>query len=684
MKPASRCASILLLALGLVLALSPAAGFAARSTPSFWSTLPKVAAEPGQRLALDEAGLRRRLELLDAGPGQAEPPTVTVWMPAPDGGFQPFAVSRSRTMAEPLARRFPELRTYKGVALHGVPRALRFELTPAGFGAMLFGPDGIAVIRPTGTKSQYESVFRDHLHRAAQRGFQCGFDPQRHGIAARRPGAPTASKRAPAKLVGGSVRVYRTAISATKEFTAANGGTVAGALAQIVSAVNRINQPFENDLGVAVELIANNDQLIFTAANPGNFDDSPEGQSAMLDQNQALLDAVIGTANYDLGHVFGTSGGGLATIGPCDATSKAQGYTGQDGLSGDPFWIDYVAHEFGHQFGADHTYNDEGTGGCTTRVPDSAFEPASGSTIMSYVGICGTLGDANLQSNADAYYHVRSLEQIHGYTQDVQGGAACGAARATGNLPPQLVAVPPARTIPARTPFALTAAAIDPNGDALTYAWEQYDLGPASPPVSDDGARPLFRSFTPVSSPTRVFPRLADVLAGTQTFGELLPQTSRALTFRVVVRDQRLGGGGVQWSGSDTSVGFPATSLTVVDTGAAFAVTSQAQPQNLTAGDPLTVTWNVAGTATPPIACANVRLDWSSNGGQSFTIITASTPNDGSADIVVPGPSAANARLRVQCADNVFFAINAADLNVTADTGGDGDLIFRHGFEHPP
>jgi len=645
---------------------------------SLWAaTGAKRAGEPGLHLYLDEARLRQQLAALHRAGSQSKQ-SVVLQLPLPDGSFQAFAVSVSDTMAPELAQRFPELRTYKGVALGGLPRAVRFELTPAGFGAMFFGPDGVAVIRPSADKSVYQSVWRDDLPNALQGRFQCGYDPAAHGASRHGYGAFTQPQN---KRVGSSVRVYRTGISATKEFTAANGGTVAGAMAEIARAVNRINQPFENDLGVSVQLIANNDRLIFTADNPGNFDDSNAGQESMLDENQRLLDAEIGAGNYDLAHVFGTSGGGLAATGPCNAQSKAQGYTGQDGLSGDPFWIDYVAHEFGHQFGADHTYNDEGTGGCTTRVAESAFEPASGSTIMSYVGICGTLGAANLQSNADPYYHVRSLEQIHEYTQDAQRGASCGSTRATGNQPPQITQVPLARTIPARTPFALTAVASDPNSDALTYAWEQYDLGPPSPPVTDDGARPIFRSFSPTSSPTRVFPRLADILAGTQTFGEQLPQTNRTLTFRVVVRDNNAAGGGVEWSGS-SSASVAATTLTVVDTGAAFAVTSQTQAQTLTQGQSLAVTWNVAGTANAPISCANVRIDWSSDGGQSFSTVLASTANDGSANIIVPGPATSSGRLRVHCADNVFFAINAANLAVAGGSGGSNDLIFRNGFEN--
>lgn len=683
MKAALPLLAPLVLAVSAALAAAPVvAAEVDTQTRSLWTPLAKRGDVPGRLLSLDEAELRRQLSVLDAPSAALDKQTLTVWLPIPDGSFQAFRVSPSVTMAPELAQRYPELRTYKGEAIDGLPRAVRFELMPDGFSAMFFAPDGVALIRPTEDKSAYQSVFRDDLPNQLQASFQCGYDPERHGLAGLHShGSPSPAPNQ-AKRVGSEVRVYRTAIAATKEFTAANGGTVAGAMAEIVRAVSRINQPFENDLGVAVQLIANNDQLIFTEANPGNFVDTTEGQSAMLDQNQTLLDTQIGAANYDLGHLFGNSGGGLAAIGPCNSSSKAQGFTGQAGLSGDAFWIDYVAHEFGHQFGADHTYNDSGTGGCTTRVTDSAYEPASGSTIMSYVGICGTLGAANLQGNADPYYHVRSLEQIHGYTQDSTGGAQCGTTRSTGNQPPSLTSVPGTTTIPARTPFALTAAASDPNGDALTFGWEQYDLGPASPPVSDDGQRPIFRSFTPTSSPTRTFPRLADVLAGTQTFGEALPTTNRTLTFRVTVRDNKSGGGGVEWSGSSSSSGFPATALTVVDTGAAFALTSQAQTESLTAGQALNVTWNVAGTASAPISCANVRIDWSSNGGQSFSTVLASTPNNGSASITVPGPATSTARLRVQCASSVFFAINAANLTVTGDGGGGGgDLIFRNGFE---
>lgn len=644
-----------LLALSLAAGLLPAVAFGevVREPGDFWVPLPASARgdDSGARFQLDLGALRSHLATLPPADAAG---SVPMTLPSPDGRRVAFAVSRSEVMSPGLAAKFPQLQTFQGVAVDGSGQALRFEISEAGLSAMVFG-NGVQRVERDPASGEY--VASERRRDPALPPFTCGvrFDEAE---------APKsfAPHLAPAsKAIGPNLRTYRTAIAATGEYTATYGGTVAGGLRGIVSAVNRVNQIYETDLGIRMVLVPDNDRIVYTNGTTDPYTNN-DG-IALLGQNQTNLTNVIGTANFDLGHVFSTGGGGVATLGSvCVNTTKARGVTGLGAPNLDPFWVDYVAHEIGHQLNGPHTFNGS-TGNCSggNRTASQAYEPGSGSTIMAYAGICG---GENLQPNSDPFFHVISLQTIHAYTQ-TGNGSTCGTVSSTGNQTPLLTATPN-RTIPARTPFALTASATDPDAaDRLTYLWEQFDLGAATTTGTvntDLGSGPLFRSFDASDSPTRVFPRLANILAGTQTIGEVLPTTNRSLNFRVTARDNR---GGAQWTGTTTPA-VAQTTLTVVDTGAAFALAGPDVATTWAAASTQTVTWNVAGTAAAPINCANVALSWSVDGGLAFdTVLAASTPNDGSHDIVVPNQATTAGRIRLACADNIFFDINNASITVT-------------------
>jgi hypothetical protein len=232
--------------------------------------------------------------------------------------------------------------------------------------------------------------------------------------------------------------------------------------------------------------------------------------------------------------------------------------------------------------------------------------------------------------------------------------------RARRGIPPPTVNAGPNYTIPQGTPFTLTATGTDPNGDYLTYTWEEMDLGTASPPSTDDGSRPIFRSFLPTSSPSRTFPKLADILNNTTTIGESLPTTTRSMNFRVTARDNRLGGGGT--ASDDMIVNVRADSGPFVVTQPDIAVTWPV-------GSSQTVTWNVANTTGAPVSCVNVKISLSTDGGNTFPIVlAASTPNDGTEAITMPNYPTTSARIKVEAVGNVFFDISNA--NFTIDTSG--------------
>ncbi len=658
----------LLFATCLAVATASSQASSSRALGDFWSSMQTrpsgetSRSDVEQWLLLDEPGLVQHLSLLPAADTDGSLPLA---LPLPNGDRAYFEVKRSLVMERALSARYPQIQTFQGVAVDGSANRVRLELGPQGFGAMLFSADGISIIERRSDADEYVSFSREASQQSQRR--QCGVQDRgldQAALAAYNGGEQAASPSA----IGPSLRTYRTAIAATGEYTAAFGGTVVGGLAAVVSATNRINQIYEVDLGLRLVLVANNDLVIFT--NSGSDPYTNNSGSAMLGQNTTTLNNIIGSANFDFGHVFSTGGGGVASAGIC-GSGKARGVTGQPTPRNDPFWIDFVAHEMGHQLNGPHTFNGS-TGSCSggNRSPGSAFEVGSGSTIMAYAGICGS---ENLQGNSDAFFHVDSLARIHTYTQT--GSASnCGTVTATGNQTPIVTATPNA-TIPARTPFALTANAIDPDGDRLTYVWDQFDLGATATNTTtvllDTGSGQLFRSFDATDSPTRIFPRLSNILSQTQTIGETLPITNRTLRFRVTVRDNQPGGGGVQWSGT-SSPAVPQTTLTVVDTGLPFRVTTAAAPVSWNAAEPQMIEWQVAGTDVAPISCPAVNIDFSLDNALTFPIsLLSNTPNDGSESISVPSQATTNGRARVSCANNIFFAISEAKISVV-------------GGNHPP
>ncbi len=587
---------------------------------------------------------------------------TVLYLPLPDGGFGSFRIVDSPVMEKGLADKYPDMRTYLGKGIDDPYATVRLDITPAGFHAMIMTVSEMIFIDPfaKGDTYNYISYFKRDFN-PINKEFHCDVLSKDDEV------KKTNDDKSPL-VFEGNLHTYRVAIAADGEYTAYHGGTVALGLAAVVTALNRVDGVYEKELSVRMVLVANNNLLIYTNAATDPYTNNNGG--TMLSENQTTCDNVIGFANYDIGHVFSTGGGGVAYLGCVCASNKAGGVTGLSAPIGDPFYIDYVAHEMGHQFGGNHTFNST-TGSCGggNRTANAAYEPGSASTIMGYAGICSP---NNLQNNSDAYFVAKSLLEMSAFT--VGGGWSCAVVTTTGNHNPVVtVGTASGKTIPISTPFTVTGSAVDSDSDPLTYCWEEYDLGAAGNWNAPVGNAPIFRSFSPVTTGSRTFPKLSSLLNNAQVIGEIMPTYTRSLIFRLIARDNKTGGGG--FGSATLSVGVSATA-------GPFLVTSPNTAVTLNTNIPQTITWNVANTTAAPVSCANVNIKLSTDGGTTFpTTLISNTPNDGAEVVNLPVVSTTTARIKVEAADNIFFDISNTNFTITTVSGitnqGSEPLMFR-------
>jgi hypothetical protein len=584
---------------------------------------------------------------------------TTIDLPTPDGSLRSYYIWENGTMDAELAAKFPDIHTYTLQGVDDRSAVGSLEYTPLGLSAHVLSSSGSFYIDPIFhlDQSVYMSYWRTDLHQTES--WRCGgvLDQEATDLARAEQAAAQSLEIQPTiALLGDTLRTYDLAVSTTGEYTAFHGGTVAGGLSAVVTIVNRLNTIYIRDLAVQLQLVANNNLLINTSAATDPFT-APAADDVTLNANQTTVDTLIGSANYDVGHVFHRGGGGgvAGAIGNVAVNGqKAKGFSSRSTITGDAFTIDYVAHELGHQFAGRHTFNN-----CSGSQGDSstlAVEPTSGSTIMAYAGICSS----NLQTASDAMFHSINIEQIRSYitTTTVNNAAT---RTSTGNSIPTLTGGSDF-TIPDQTPFLLTATASDANNDSLTYSWEQRNGGAAiSAGTSSSTTGPLFRTLLPTSSPVRSFPRLSSVLSGIQgstATGEILPTVARTLNFTVLARDNRAGGGG---TANDQVV------ITVVNSGTGFAITNFNSTSTVAGGSAQTITWNVSGTDANGINATSVIIELSTDGGNNWQhTLAASTANDGTETVNLPfNVGSTTARLRVRPVGNIFYDINNANLTLT-------------------
>ncbi|WP_282164519.1 reprolysin-like metallopeptidase [Cellulophaga baltica] len=566
-----------------------------------------------------------------------------LYFPDEDGNLMPFNVQESSVMAPELAKRYPNIKSYKGVGAADRSKSIRFSVSSKGVQSMMVDAKSSEATFMQKSDGEEYILYTRKTTDVVDADFIC--DTKELSLSSKNVST--------ARLVDDQVlRKYRVAISATGEYTAYHGGTKADALAAINATLTRINMVFETDLGVTLELIANTDAVIYTSATTDPYTGN------LNTQVQSTLTSVIGAANYDIGHLLNedTNGGDAGFIGSvCKDAQKGSAYSSGTTPEGDLFDLDFVAHEMGHQLGANHTWSFESEG---TQVQ---AEPGSGTTIMGYAGISGV---NNVASNGQDYFHYYSIKQISEYLATT----SCATEIPIVNTPPSIIGLPD-YTIPMGTPFVLEGNASDTDvSDILTYAWEQVDDGVVTNttfgPTNPSGA--TFRSQKPSVSPSRYFPKLSSVISGNLTQSnpvvnsawETLSTVERDLNFALTVRDNGVGGGQVV---SDLM------KISVVETAGPFLVLSQNTTASFEAGSSQEILWDVANTTNSTINAQLVDILLSTDGGLTFTTTLAQdVANDGAHTVLLPNVVTTQARIMVKASSNIFFAVNEANFSITS------------------
>ena len=577
---------------------------------------------------------------------------INIMLPDPYGGAVEFALRPSSVMPKQLAARYPEIRAFEGVALNDPATTIRLELSSKGLTAQVLGAGNRWLIDPVkGLGPEFARSYKYSKSFHTKDEAFCELDATGVLGGGSTPNNQFKGTTRRARSTGESVKTYRLAVATTGEYGVYHGGTTASALEAVVATINRVDGIFASELAIRFQLVENNDAVVFAdpATDPftGNND-----AGTLIDESQTQIDLLIGTENYDVGHTLSTGAGGLAGLGVvCREGGKAEGVTGSSRPEGDFFDVDYVAHELGHQFAADHTWNGS-NGGCgpQQRGPDSAYEPGSGSSIMSYAGLCGA---DNIASAVDALFHHQSFDQIIGYTTEGIG-SVCGSEAVSGNTAPQVDAGSD-YVVPKQTPLVVTGSATDQEQGSLLYSWEQRDLGPqAALTDPDDGRFALFRMLDSSSSPARYLPALATVVSGAPDLSERIPQVAREMTMRLTVKD---GAGGVQ---SDDIV------VSVDGDSGPFEVVSPNGGEQV--GRSKTVEWDTGFTEQAPVSVSMVEIYLSTNDGVSFDQLIATVDNTGSANINFPaGIQSQDARLMIKGAGNIFYDVSDAAFQLDSD-----------------
>ena len=582
-----------------------------------------------------------------------------VSFPNSNGVFGNFRIMEASIMHPTLEGKYSNIHTYVGQGIDNPSEIIRFSVTSQGLHTMtLSTKQGTEYIDPYTKTGNIYIVYAKRDLPALESTFECGVETSEESLDIEFDVEATKNAN------DGQMRMFRLAMASTIEYSdfhvqaaGLGAGTLiqkkAAVLAAMVVTVNRVVGIYEKDFSLTMELVANNDLLIFITSDSFSNSDA----YSLIDESQLVIDSTLpgGLASYDIGHTVSTGGGGLAQFNSPCTSSKAKGITGSANPVGDAYDVDYVAHEMGHQYGGPHTFNGN-QGNCSGNgTASNAYEVGSGSTIMAYAGICNP---QNVQLNSDAYFHQKSIRMIWA---NISAGASstCGTYTPTGNTEPISIAGQD-WIIPISTPYILTGSSTDVETTTThIYTWEQYDLGASGIPVETNTSGPMVRSVEGTTNPSRYIPMLKDLVNsnGGSTQWEVLSSIdNRVMNFELTVRDNDSRGGQTD---TDDMV------VTTTSTAGPFRVTSQNTTTTWSPGNTETITWDVAGTDTGIVNTSTVDILLSLDGGLTFpTTLATGVTNNGSADIIVPGGISNNCRVMVKGNGHIFFNVNSSKFAI--------------------
>ncbi|MCP1996766.1 reprolysin-like metallopeptidase [Flavobacterium sp. HSC-61S13] len=579
----------------------------------------------------------------------SNPSTHTITsFPDSNGKMERFKIFKAPVMSVALSKKYPQISSYIGKSLEDASTTIRFSITAFGLQAVKYSDKAGITYIDAYTKDQENYIVYNRESLQNHSGINCLVDESY--IPNNTDFYPISPKNR-AQTAARTFREYRLAMACTIEYAKfhldqalASGiplmdeeSKKAVVLSAMVATMTRVNFIYERDLSIRMILVDDNDKLIFIDTDEFNNNNANQ----LISQSQKVIDKTIGNTNYDIGHTVSTGGGGLAQLQtPCNPYTKAMGITGSPNPIGDPFDVDFVAHEMGHQFGAGHTFSSNCNGNI---MPDTAVEPGSGSTIMGYAGVCSP----NVQANSDPFFHSVSIDQINSF---ILNRGNCSTNTDKTNTP-IIVDAGTNYTIPKSTPFKLTATNPGIETTYFTYSWEQIDKeSSVQPPISTNTGGSQFRVFKPTKELVRYFPQFETVLNGTLSTWEVLPSTARTLNFNVIARDNNIELGG--------QTAIDNTQITVSNTGPFLVTYPNSGKEEWTAKSSQTVTWDVAGTTANGINTNLVNILFSADNGQTFTIIKANTPNDGNEAILVPDYSSNNCRILIEAVGNIYYTVS--------------------------
>lgn len=574
--------------------------------------------------------------------------SFSLMLPVDGDEYEAFELKVNTLMPKALQDKFPMIRAYDGISLERTKRTAKVEIGPDYFRVMILTPGRETIyIDPSEFTAQEQThyVLYTKSQLLKENNFECHFSGNAVDID---------WNFQPKAIQTCELRTYRLAVAATGEYTIFQGGTVAQALAAQVTTINRVNAIYERDLAITLTFISNNEDIIYLDPTTDPYTNGATGQ--MIQENMDNVNTVIGTSNFDIGHVFGTDSGGLAYLGSVCNSYKAGGVTGSSAPRGDAFDIDYVCHEMGHQFGANHSFNSACSG---NRNNGTAMEPGSGSTIMGYAGVCSP----SVQGHSDALFHAISLQEIGIEISSNQH--TCPVKTPLNNSAPEILTASNI-VVPASTPFVLKAVGADVDGDVLTYTWDQMEKDlTTQPPVATATKGPSFKSFNPTETGKRYIPAIENQLVNNYKW-EVLSDGTRTYKFRLTVRDNAAGGGCTEYK--DITVSANANAGPFVIT---YPTTTGISWQG---GSTKTVTWDVANTDAAPINCQKVNISISIDKGVTFQTLLENAPNTGSANVQVPNVDANFCQVLIESADETFFTVSRKFFKIKKSSLAVNDL----------